>query len=85
MGDFQPATQGVSNFVTSPDFIPSILLRNATEQQIIECMEQCRNSGRVFNVYVQTETSTEDWVLRVESIADTIIDAEKENPADYFQ
>ena len=35
MGDFQPATQGVSNFVTSPDFIPSILLRNATEQQII--------------------------------------------------
>ena len=85
MGDFQPATQGVSNFVTSPDFIPSILLRNVTEEQIIQCMEQCRNSGRVFNVYVQTETATEDWVLRVESIADTIIDAEKENPADYFQ
>ena len=84
MGEFQQATKGVSNFITAPDFVPSFLLRNATEEQIIECMDACQENGKVFNVYVQTEEANEEWVKTVEGIVDTIIDADKVNPVDYF-
>ena len=84
MADFQPATQGISNFVTSPDYIPTVLIQNATEEQLSLCMEACQTSGNVYNVYVQTPTTDEEWLFRIHRIADVIIDAEKENPLDYF-
>ena len=84
MADFQPATQGISNFITAPDYIPTVLIRNATEEQLTLCMEACNNSGNVYNVYVQTDTSNEEWLWKIERIADAIIDAEKEDPVTYF-
>ena len=84
MADFQEDTKGVSNFITSPDFVLSVLIRNATEEQIVACMEVCREQGRVINVYIQTEAATVEWIQAVESIADTIIDAQKSEPVDYF-
>ena len=83
MANFEP-THGIANFITSPDFIKSVIIRNASEEQIVECMEACRESGRVINVYVQTPAADESWILNVEYIADDIIDAEKMNPVDYF-
>ena len=84
MADFIPATQGVSNFVTAPDYIPTVLLINATEEQIADCMKACQTSGEVYNVYVQTANSDEEWCWRIERIADAIIDAENEDPVAYF-
>lgn len=84
MADFQQATQGISNFVTAPDFIPTVLIRNATEEQLTLCMEACQNSGNVYNVYVQTDTSNEEWLWKIERIADTIIDAQNSDPLEFF-
>jgi hypothetical protein len=81
---FIPATQGVSNFVTDPDYIPTVLLINASEAQLSECMKLCQESGKVYNVYIQTANSDEEWVWRIERIADAIIDAENEDPTNYF-
>ena len=84
MADFIQATQGISNFVTSPDYIPTILIQNATEEQLTLCMEACRDSGNIYNVYVQTPNSDEEWVWKVERIADMIIDAQNTDPVEYF-
>lgn|GEM_PF-5649144 len=84
MSNFIPATQGVSNFVTAPDYIPIVLLINATEEQLTACMTACRESGRVYNVYVDTPGSDEEWRWKIERIADAIIDAENEDPVAYF-
>jgi hypothetical protein len=82
--NFTPATQGISNFVTAPDYIPTVLIRNATEEQLALCMEACRQNANIFNVYVQTTNSDEEWVWKIERIADEIIDAQKQNPSEYF-
>lgn len=84
MAEFTQATQGISNFVTAPDYIPSILIKNATEEQLSLCMEACRTSGNIYNVYVQTANSDEEWVWRIERIADAILDAQIQDPLDFF-
>jgi len=84
VAEFTQATQGISNFVTAPDFIPTVLIRNATEEQLTLCMEACRQSGNIYNVYCQTETSDEEWVWKIERIADIIIDAQIQDPVTYF-
>lgn len=84
MVDFSNATQGISNFVTAPDYIPTVLIQNATAEQLTQCMEACRNSGNIYNVYVQTETSDEEWVWRIQRIADAIIDAQNSDPVEFF-
>jgi len=47
-------------------------------------MKACQTSGEVYNVYVQTANSDEEWCWRIERIADAIIDAENEDPVAYF-
>lgn len=84
MAEFIKATQGISNFVTAPDYIPTVLIQNASEEQLTLCMEACRNSGNVYNVYVQTENSDEEWVWKIERIADAIIDAQNSDPVEFF-
>ena len=84
MANFTQATQGISNFITAPDYIPTVLIQNATEEQLTLCMEACRQSGNIFNVYVQTATSDEEWVWKIQRIADAIIDAQIQDPVEYF-
>ena len=84
MGNLVPATYGVSNFVTSPDYIETILILNATSEQIDECMAAVEASGQIYNVYVGTANSDPAWLLRIESKSDRMIDAALHNPADYF-
>jgi hypothetical protein len=84
VANFIPATQGISNFVTAPDYIPTILIQNATEEQLSLCMEACQNSGSIHNVYVQTPDSDEEWVWKIQRIADVIIDAQNQDPVEYF-
>jgi len=82
--NFKTATQGISNFITAPDYIPTVLIQNATEEQLAQCMEACRQSGNIYNVYVQSANSDEEWIWRIERIADAIIDAQNEDPIEYF-
>lgn len=84
MDNFEQATQGVSSFVTAPDYIPTVLLQNATQEQVMACMEACRKSGKIYSVYLQTQDSDEEWVWRVQRIADAIIDAQNQDPVEFF-
>ena len=76
--------QGISSFVTFPDYIPIVLLRNATQEQVVQCMDTCYKSGKVYTVYVQTEAADEEWVWKIERLADAIIDAQNTDPLEYF-
>lgn len=85
MGNFVPATHGHSNFVTPPDFIETILVLNATEEQITACADACYESDKIYNVYFYNkEMNNTDWFFQVQSIADQTLDATLCNPAEYF-
>jgi hypothetical protein len=85
VGKFAPATHGHSNFVTPPDFIETILVLNATEEQIAACADVCYESGKIYNVYFYNkEMNNTDWFFQVQSIADYVLDATSCNPAEYF-
>lgn len=84
MDNYQVPPQGVSSFVTAPDYIPTVLLRNPTELQVTQCMEACRANAKIFTVYLQTPDSSEEWVWKIERIADAIIDAQNSDPLEFF-
>lgn len=85
MGKFAPATHGHSNFVTPPDFIETVLVLNATEEQIAACADVCYESGKIYNVYFYNrEMNNTDWFFQVQAIADQTLDATLCNPAAYF-
>ena len=85
MGKFPPATHGHSNFVTPPDFIETVLVLNATEEQIAACADVCYESGKIYNVYFYNkEMNNTDWFFQVQAIADQVLDATSCNPAEYF-
>ena len=84
MSNFIPATQGISNFITAPDFVPTVLITNPTPEQIEQCMYACQASTKIYNVYVETEGVDQEWLWKIQRIADVIIDAQKENPLEFF-
>jgi hypothetical protein len=85
VGNFAPATHGHSNFVTPPDFIETVLVLNATEEQIAASADACYESSKIYNVYFYNkEMNNTDWFFQVQSIADQVLDATLCNPAEYF-
>jgi len=84
VGNFIPATQGISNFITAPDYIPTVLIYKPTEEQIQACMAACNNSDKIYNVYIETANTDEEWLWKIERIADVIIDAQNEDPLEFF-
>jgi hypothetical protein len=85
VGNFAAAQQGHSNFVTPPDFIETVLILNATEEQIAKCADVCYESGKIYNVYFyNNEMNDTEWFFRVDKIADRTIDATLCDPAEYF-
>ena len=85
MADFVPATQGHSNLVTPPDFIETVLILNATDDQMRACADACYNSGSIYNVYFyNSDMNNTDWFFQVQKIADHVLDATSCNPAEYF-
>jgi len=74
-----------SNFITPPDYIQSILILNATEEQIKECADTCKDKGKAYNVYFyNAEMNQPDWLEGIKSKIDVTLDANITNPADYF-
>jgi hypothetical protein len=47
-------------------------------------MAACQTSGTVYNVYIQTDNSDEEWVFKIHRIADAIIDAQNQDPVEFF-
>jgi hypothetical protein len=85
VGNFVPTTQGHSNLVTPPDFIETVLVLNATEEQVRACADACYESGTIYNVYFYNdEMNNPDWLAQVQSITDQVLDATSCEPAEYF-
>jgi len=85
VGNFTSTTNGHSNLVTPPDFIETVLILNATDDQVQACADACYNTGKIYNVYFYNkDMDNTDWFFRVQKIADHVLDATSCNPIEYF-
>jgi len=74
-----------SNFITPPDFVKTILVLNATEEQITELNSAVKASTTPYNIYFYNNAMNDlPWLAQVTNIADKIIEADKNNPTEYF-
>lgn len=63
-----------SNFVTPPDIVETILVINATKEQISACADACRNSSKSYNVYFyHTDMKEHAWLAEVVQRSDIIL------------
>jgi hypothetical protein len=63
-----------SNFVTPPDIIKSILIVDATEEQIQSCADACRVSESAYNVYFyQNGMAQPEWLEQVLRLSDVVL------------
>ena len=66
-----------SNFITPPDLIETILVVDATEDQIKKCAEQCRTVSKPYNVYFYHENMKDfNWLGQVIERADVVLQEE---------
>lgn len=74
-----------SNFITPPDYVETVLIINAPEEQIKLLATQIQLIDRCYNVYFYNEQMNDpDWFDRVSNKADVIIYADKKDPLEYF-
>ena len=65
-----------SNFITPPDLVETVLIIDATEEEIKQCAEVCRNSNSVYNVYFyQNNMNNTDWLLAAYHRSDAVLQA----------
>jgi ornithine cyclodeaminase/alanine dehydrogenase-like protein (mu-crystallin family) len=65
-----------SNFITPPDLIETVLIVNATEEEIKECADACRNGDRAYNVYFyHTDMQDFTWLAEAVQRSDIILQA----------
>lgn len=63
-----------SNFITPPDLVDSILIIDATEQEILACAEKVKAIGRPYNVYFYNNDMKDyDWLGKVTKRVDSIL------------
>lgn len=74
-----------SNFITPPDYVETVLILNAPEEQVQALAATIQHRDSVYNVYFyRDEMNDPEWLARVKAKADTILDAKLTNPEDYF-
>ena len=74
-----------SNFITPPDFVQTVLIRNATEEQITQLNALIKTSGTPYNVYFYDDSmNNRDWFDLIKSKADVVLDADLASPLEYF-
>jgi hypothetical protein len=74
-----------SNFITPPDYVETVLIINATNDQMAEYTRAFADVKLSYNVYFYNEEMNEpDWFSKVSNQADVILDANLTNPLDYF-
>jgi ornithine cyclodeaminase/alanine dehydrogenase-like protein (mu-crystallin family) len=65
-----------SNFITPPDLVETVLIVNATKEQIAACAETCKNNNPVYNVYFyHTDMNDVHWLGEVVHRSDIILQA----------
>lgn len=74
-----------SNFITPPDYIETVLILNATEEQVRHLGMIVQDGDIAYNVYFYNEAMNEPtWFDKISIKADVILDAKLTNPLDYF-
>ena len=74
-----------SNFITPPDYVETILIINATQAVVDELSQVVKTSDHPYNVYFYNDAMNDmRWLARVSNIADEIIDADKNDPLEFF-
>lgn len=63
-----------SNFITPPDYVTSILIVDATADEIEAVAERCRDSQESYNVYMYRKDMDDlNWLGHVAKRVDTIL------------
>jgi len=74
-----------SNFITPPDYVETVLVLNATDEQLSELTQTVKESNRPYNIYFYNDSINDcDWLDRIKARADVILDAELNSPLEYF-
>ena len=74
-----------SNFITPPDYIETVLILNATEEQIKALGIHVQSLGTPYNVYFYNDAMNEPtWFHKISIKADVVLDAKINNPEEYF-
>ena len=63
-----------SNFITPPDFVTTVLIVDATEDELLAVSEACRQSGTSYNVYLYNAGMKEvDWLVQAVKRSDIVL------------
>jgi hypothetical protein len=74
-----------SNFITPPDYVETVLILNAPEEQIKLLATMIQHRDRSYNVYFYNDhMNNAEWLARVTAKADVVLDAKITNPEEYF-
>jgi hypothetical protein len=74
-----------SNFITPPDYVKSILVIDATEQQITALREFVESGDVSYNIYFyKNAMDQQSWFNHVAGKADIIIYADKNDPIEFL-
>jgi len=74
-----------SNFITPPDYIETVLILNAPQEQIKVLATMIQQREQCYNVYFYNDLMNQtEWRDRIRQKADTILDANLTNPEEYF-
>lgn len=74
-----------SNFITPPDYVETVLILNATEEQIRHLGAVVQDGDVAYNVYFyRDDMDNIEWFHKISIKADVVIDAKLSNPLNYF-
>jgi hypothetical protein len=63
-----------SNFITPPDLVSSILIIDATKEQIESCARYCADCKFAYNIYLyNTDMNNTNWLGQVVDRVDTVL------------
>jgi len=70
-----------SNFITPPDFVDSVLIVDATKEQIESVAQHCKDAQIPYNVYLYNSAMNDlNWLGQAIDRADTVLLAQ-DSPA----
>lgn len=77
-----------SNFITPPDYVETILIIDASSEQIEACASRIKELNVPYNIYFyDTKNPDLAWLDRVKKVSDKVLVVGQDliNPQDYFQ
>ena len=74
-----------SNFITPPDYVETVLVIDASDEQVAELAATVKAGNKPYNVYFYHEAINDiSWFHKISIKADTVLDAKINNPTEYF-